>query len=108
MAAQLIGYFALSIGYGMFTEWYWRGQTIRKRLLRLRVVDAQGLKLNFNQIALRNLLRCVDLLPAFYALGGAVSLLNRQSQQLRRHRRRHDRDSQSGAARTGPRPARGR
>src|SRR5437762_2224368 len=42
-AAQLIGYFALSIGYSMFTEWYWRGQTIGKRLLRLRVVDAQGL-----------------------------------------------------------------
>jgi len=82
MAVQLAGYFVLSVGYGMFTEWYWRGQTVGKRLLRLRVVDAQGLKLNFSQIALRNLLRCIDLMPAFYAIGGAVCLFNRRSQRL--------------------------
>jgi uncharacterized RDD family membrane protein YckC len=82
LALQLIGYFVISIGYSVATEWYWRGQTVGKRLLRLRVMDAQGLKLNFSQVALRNLLRCVDLLPAFYALGGAVCLLTRQSQRL--------------------------
>ncbi|MEO8044193.1 MAG: RDD family protein [Spartobacteria bacterium] len=82
LAAQITGYFVISIGYGILTEWYWRGQTIGKRLLRLRVVDAQGLKLNFNQIALRNVLRCIDLLPGFYAVGGAVSLLNRHNQRL--------------------------
>ena len=82
MAAQFVGYFVISIGYGMFTEWYWRGQTVGKRLLRLRVVDAQGLKLQFAQIALRNLLRCIDLLPAFYALGGAICFCTRHSQRL--------------------------
>src|SRR4051794_28343755 len=56
LAVQIIGYFVLSIGYGILTEWYWRGQTLGKRLLRLRVMDAQGFKLNFSQIALRNLL----------------------------------------------------
>src|SRR5688572_14264615 len=79
-AAQLVGYFVISVGYGMFTEWYWRGQTIGKRLLRLRVVDAQGLKLHFSQIALRNLLRCVDLLPGFYAVGGLICFCTRHSQ----------------------------
>ena len=44
--------------------------------------DAQGLKLNFNQIALRNLLRWIDLLPAFYAVGGAACLFNPRSQRL--------------------------
>ena len=82
LALQLAGYFVISIGYGIFTEWYWRGQTIGKRLLRLRVVDAQGLKLNFTQIALRNLLRPIDQLPALYAVGGAVCLLNRRNQRL--------------------------
>lgn len=81
-AVQLAGYFVISIGYGIFAEWYWRGQTVGKRLLRLRVVDAQGLKLNFSQIALRNLLRSIDLLPAFYAIGGAICLLTRHSQRL--------------------------
>ena len=82
LALQLAGYFVISIGYGIFTEWYWRGQTIGKRLLRLRVVDTQGLKLNFTQIALRNLLRPIDQLPALYAIGGAVCLLNRRNQRL--------------------------
>jgi hypothetical protein len=45
-------------------EWRWRGQTIGKRVLRLRVVDAQGLRLHFTQVVLRNLLRFVDMLPA--------------------------------------------
>src|SRR5690349_558817 len=43
MAFQIITYFVASIGYGILTEWYWRGQTIGKRLLRLRVLDQRGL-----------------------------------------------------------------
>ena len=35
-ASSLILYFALSIGYGIALEWRWRGQTLGKRLLRLR------------------------------------------------------------------------
>ena len=39
-ALSAIGYFAISIGYGIACEWAWRGQTVGKRLMRLRVVDA--------------------------------------------------------------------
>src|SRR6185312_5489750 len=56
-AVSALSYFVISIGYGTFCEWYWRGQTVGKRLFRLRVMDAQGLGLQFNQIVLRNLLR---------------------------------------------------
>ena len=81
-AFQVIAYFVVSIGYGILTEWYWRGQTVGKRLLRLRVLDERGLKLEFNQIVIRNLLRCVDMLPALYAVGGVVCLLTRHAQRL--------------------------
>ncbi len=81
-AFQIIAYFVVSIGYGILTEWYWRGQTVGKRLLRLRVLDERGLKLEFSQIVIRNLLRCIDMLPAFYAIGGAVCLLTRHAQRL--------------------------
>ncbi|SRR6266446_1184139 len=81
-AFQIIAYFVVSVAYGIGTEWYWRGQTIGKRLLRLRVLDERGLKLEFSQIVIRNLLRCVDLLPAFYAIGGTVCLLTRHAQRL--------------------------
>jgi len=82
MAFQVVAYFVVSIGYGILTEWYWRGQTLGKRLLRLRVLDERGLKLEFNQIVIRNLLRCIDMLPGFYAVGGVFCLLTRHVQRL--------------------------
>lgn len=81
-AIVALSYFALSIGYGVATEWFWRGQTVGKRLLRLRVMDERGLKLQFNQIVIRNLLRFIDMLPAFYLVGGLACLFSKRSQRL--------------------------
>jgi len=82
VALNVISYFVISIGYGIFFEWSWRGQTIGKRLLRLRVVDVEGMRLQFNQIVVRNLLRCVDALPAFYFVGGLTCWLSPRCQRL--------------------------
>src|SRR5881296_3270092 len=81
-AAFTLGYLIISFGYGIFFEWAWRGQTIGKRLLRLRVVDAEGVRLQFDQIVTRNLLRFVDMLPALYFVGGVSCWLNRKCQRL--------------------------
>jgi uncharacterized RDD family membrane protein YckC len=78
----VLAYFVIHVGYGIALEWFWRGQTIGKRLLRLRVMDAQGLRLQFSQIVIRNLLRFVDMLPAFYLLGGMACLASRRAQRL--------------------------
>ncbi|HWC98264.1 MAG TPA: RDD family protein [Candidatus Sulfopaludibacter sp.] len=75
-------FFLASIGYGIVLEWRWRGQTIGKRLFRLRVVDAQGLRLQFPQVAIRNLLRLVDSMPLLYLIGGTASLVTRRCQRL--------------------------
>ena len=77
-----LAYFVIPIGYGIVMEWFWRGQTIGKRLLRLRVMDAQGLRLQFSQIAIRNLLRFVDMLPSFYLAGGIACLVSRRAQRI--------------------------
>jgi uncharacterized RDD family membrane protein YckC len=82
VALSVLGYFLVSIGYGIAFEWLWRGQTLGKKLLRLRVVDAEGMRLQFNQIVTRNLLRFVDMLPAFYFVGGITCWLNRHCQRL--------------------------
>jgi uncharacterized RDD family membrane protein YckC len=81
-AATAVSYFVVSIGYTIACEWSWRGQTVGKRLLRLRVVDAEGLRLQFNQIVTRNLLRFVDCLPIFYFVGGLVSWFSPKCQRL--------------------------
>ncbi|GAB4341318.1 MAG: hypothetical protein Kow0099_17900 [Candidatus Abyssubacteria bacterium] len=75
-------YFGISIGYGIVLEWFWRGQTIGKRVLKLRVVDEQGLRLQFSQVAVRNLLRFIDALPLFYLVGGVACVLSRRAQRL--------------------------
>jgi uncharacterized RDD family membrane protein YckC len=82
MAFLTLAYFLVSVGYAMALEWFWRGQTFGKRLLRLRVVDVQGLRLQPSQVVVRNLLRFVDSLPAFYLVGGVAGLLNRRGQRL--------------------------
>lgn len=81
-AVATIAFFAISVGYGMLFEWSWSGQTPGKRVMHLRVVDADGLKLQFHQIAIRNILRFVDSLPLLYLMGGATALLSRDAQRL--------------------------
>ncbi|EEF60988.1 RDD family protein [Pedosphaera parvula] len=81
-ALLALAYFVLSIGYGITLEWLWRGQTIGKRVLRLRVVDAEGMRLQFHQVVIRNLLRFVDSLPVFYFVGGVACVLNKKTQRL--------------------------
>jgi uncharacterized RDD family membrane protein YckC len=81
-AVQVLGYFVVSIGYGIVCEWWWRGQTVGKRVFHLRVVDAEGLRLQFSQVVTRNLIRCVDSLPSFYFVGGIVCWLSPRCQRL--------------------------
>ncbi len=82
MAAAVLAYFLVAVGYGIVFEWYWQGQTIGKRLLRLRVMDIQGLRLRFSQVVIRNLLRFIDSIPAFYMVGGLACLISRRAQRL--------------------------
>jgi uncharacterized RDD family membrane protein YckC len=82
IAARTISYFVVTIGYSILLEWSWRGQTPGKRVLKIRVVDAEGFRLRPSQIVMRNLLRVVDLLPAFYAVGGICCALSPKYQRL--------------------------
>jgi uncharacterized RDD family membrane protein YckC len=81
-AALILLIFVVQIGYTILMEWMWRGQTVGKRAMRLRVMDVQGLKLQLSQVVMRNLLRAVDFLPVCYLVGGAACVLNRRMQRL--------------------------
>ena len=81
-ALVILVYFLVSIGYGIILEYYWRGQTLGKRVLSIRVMDEQGLKLAFSQVAVRNLLRPVDSLPLLYMVGGLTAVISRRGQRL--------------------------
>jgi uncharacterized RDD family membrane protein YckC len=81
-AAAILSYFLVSIGYGILCEWYYKGQTVGKRLMSIRVMDVQGLRLQFSQVVIRNLLRFIDSLPVCYLVGGVSCLLSPKSQRL--------------------------
>ncbi|MBV8378614.1 MAG: RDD family protein [Verrucomicrobia bacterium] len=82
LAARSICYFVVTIGYSILFESLLRGQTLGKRVLKIRVVDAEGFRLRPAQIVVRNLLRVIDLLPAFYAVGGLCCLLSPKYQRM--------------------------
>ena len=81
-AVSVVMFFAVPMVYGIGFEAFWRGQTPGKRLLRLRVMDAGGLRLDVRQVVIRNLLRAVDALPQLYLVGGVACLATARAQRL--------------------------
>jgi uncharacterized RDD family membrane protein YckC len=81
-ALYILGYFLIYIGYGMACEYFWKGQTLGKWMLGLRVMDSSGLELQFSQVAIRNLLRVFDQLPSWGLVGGIAMLASRHRQRL--------------------------
>ncbi|MFC6952927.1 RDD family protein [Halorubellus litoreus] len=71
----------LSLSYHALLEWQY-GQTIGKYLVKIRAADADGSTLSLRTAVVRNVLRLVDFLPAFYALGIATVALSDRRRRL--------------------------
>lgn len=82
MALLVVANFLLANGYQIALEWFWRGRTLGKWVLGLRVMDEQGLRLRFSQVAVRNLLRAFDALPVLYLVGGLACFFSQRNQRL--------------------------
>ncbi len=74
--------FILLVGYFLISEAAWNGQTLGKRVVRLRVVGDLGQPLSIGKAAVRNLVRIIDFLPALYAVGIVTMFSNRRSKRL--------------------------
>ncbi|MBM3449874.1 MAG: RDD family protein [Armatimonadetes bacterium] len=66
----------------MFFEAIWNGQTPGKRVVGIRVVRIDGRPIGFGQAATRNLVRVLDALPVYYAIGVLVMFLNKSQRRL--------------------------
>ena len=78
----LIINFLVQWGYHMYFEVRHQGRSPGKRACGLRVVDARGLPITFQQSFVRNVVRAVDFMPAFYGLGGFISTADRHHRRL--------------------------
>lgn len=81
-ATFLLLFFVTFYGYFVFFEALWNGQTPGKRMIQLRVIKDNGQPIHAIESVGRNLLRIVDQLPSFYAVGIACVLLNNKSKRL--------------------------
>lgn len=74
--------FVLLFGYFWFFEALWTGQTVGKRVMKLRVVGDRGEPLTFVHASVRNLIRIIDFLPFGYGIGLAVLFANGRGKRL--------------------------
>lgn len=81
-AVFLIGLFALEWFYPVYFEVWQGGQTIGKKVMKIKVINDDGTPVGFAAALIRNLLRVVDLLPACYATGVIASLCNRRFKRV--------------------------
>jgi uncharacterized RDD family membrane protein YckC len=81
-AAIFVGYFAIFYGYFILFETLWNGQTPGKRIINLRVIQADGSSVTFSKVLIRNILRVIDSLPFIYGVGIISVFASEKKQRL--------------------------
>ncbi|MHB8419993.1 MAG: RDD family protein [Myxococcales bacterium] len=82
LAILSLSVFAVNFGYFALFETLWRGQSPGKRWLSLRVAKDGGFPLDGRAALVRNLLRIVDFLPAFYVAGTISIFLGEHGKRI--------------------------
>lgn len=78
----LIVVFLINWGYFALFEAFWNGKTPGKRAAKIRVIHRSGRAISFVEALARNLVRYVDFLPGFYAVGVVAIFTSKQNQRL--------------------------
>jgi len=83
-AVAIIVFLISLFNWGYFTlfEAFWNGRTPGKRVARIRVIQRTGRAIGLFESMARNLVRYIDQLPFFYAVGVVTVFVTRQHQRL--------------------------
>jgi uncharacterized RDD family membrane protein YckC len=82
VAAAILIYGVVVIGYFIFFEYLWSGSTPGKRSQGIRVIRKDGRPMTFLDAAIRNVLRVVDILADVYPIGLVVMFIDPQNRRL--------------------------
>lgn len=82
LGAFVVVAFVTYWGYFLFGEVVRGGRTPGKRRLGIRVVRDDGGPVRFTDSVIRNVLRIVDMLPGYYAVGIVAALLSKSGKRL--------------------------
>lgn len=72
----------IPILYFSLMEYWFKGQTLGKLALNLRVITDDGQHPSFSAIFLRNLLQLVDILPSFFLLGMVTMFVHPKEKRI--------------------------
>lgn len=75
-------WFAMIFFYDVLFEVLGRGRTPGKRLNGIRVVRGGGRPITLTRSAVRNILRLIDILPGFYAIGMTTIFITSNNQRV--------------------------
>jgi len=81
-AIFIFSVFLFHWGYFTLFEAFWNGRTPGKRIARIRVIQRSGRAIGLFESMARNLVRYVDQIPFFYAVGVIAIFVTRQHQRL--------------------------
>lgn len=81
-AIFLLLFFVLNWGYFTLFEAFWNGRTPGKRVAGIRVIQRSGRAIGLFESMARNLVRYIDQLPGFYAVGVITMFVTSQHQRL--------------------------
>ncbi len=82
VAIYSVVFFLVFFAYDVLFEVRSRGRTLGKRWTGLRVVRSGGRPVTFVPSCVRNVMRVVDILPAFYAIGMLSIFVTPRNQRL--------------------------
>lgn len=82
MFALLLAFLPV-LTYDLMFEYLMDGQTLGKKIMKIKVVNLNGNSLSLSSIILRWLFRSIDFFPLFYGLVGLISIAaSKNSQRL--------------------------
>lgn len=79
---QLIAFFLLIFGYPVVAETFFRGRTIGKAAVGIRVVTLEAGPIGFREAIIRSLFQLLDLLVSFGAVALLCGMLTPRSQRV--------------------------
>lgn len=83
-ATAIVIFIVFLFNWGYFTlfEAFWNGRTPGKRVARIRVIQRSGRAIGLFESMARNLVRYIDQIPFFYAVGVIAMFVTKQHQRL--------------------------
>jgi uncharacterized RDD family membrane protein YckC len=82
IAIVIFSVFLFNWGYFTLFEAFWNGRTPGKRVARIRVIQRSGRAIGLFESMARNLVRYIDQIPSFYAVGVITMFVTKQHQRL--------------------------